>query len=223
MLRTGQPNFSKGVIAEELVARIDVASYASGLKRADNVIVLKYGGVTKRPGTRLVAEVHDDRGARSVRLMPFQFSIEQTYALEMGQGYMRPAASGGMVTEEKLSITDVTLGATTTIAAAYHAYAVGDQVFFEGVEGTIELNGKIGRVLSSAGDHFVVDIDSRGFSPFTGDTGGITRSGPPPSPPTAPPVPPPPPPPPPPDTGGSGGGVGDDGRYNPRYDDGSYM
>jgi hypothetical protein len=215
VLRTGQPNFSKGVISDELVARIDVASYASGLKRADNVIVLKYGGITKRPGTRLVAEVYADSG---VRLMPFQFSIEQTYALEMGQGYMRPAASGGMVTEERLTITDVTLGATTTIAAAYHAYDVGDQVFFEGVEGTIELNGKIGRVLTVVdGDHFIVDIDSTGYTPFSADTGGAARVGAPPAPPTAPPIPPPPPPPSPPDTGGGGWG-GD----NPRYSDGTY-
>jgi hypothetical protein len=218
VLRTGQHNFSKGVISDELVARIDVASYASGLKRADNVIVLKYGGITKRPGTRLVAEVYDDSGVRSVRLIPFQFSIEQTYALEMGQGYMRPAASGGMVTEERLTITDVTLGATTTIAAAYHAYDVGDQVFFEGVEGTIELNGKIGRVLTVVdGDHFIVDIDSTGYTPFSADTGGAARVGAPPAPPTAPPIPPPPPPPSPPDTGGGGWG-GD----NPRYSDGTY-
>ncbi|MDH7973686.1 hypothetical protein QH494_15955 [Sphingomonas sp. AR_OL41] len=207
VLRTGQPNFSKGVISEELVARIDVASYASGLKRADNVIVLKYGGVTKRPGTRLVAEVYADQG---VRLIPFQFSLEQTYALEMGQGYMRPAANGGLVIEEKLTITAITPGVTTTIAAAYHAYSIGDQVYFDGVTGMAEINGRIGRVTSvpDAG-HYVVDIDSTGFSAFTGDTGGITRSGTPPPPPPPPPVPPPAPDPTPPPVGGGGGG----GRY----------
>ena len=215
MLRTGQPNFSKGVIAEELVARIDVASYASGLRRADNVIILKYGGVTKRPGTRLVAEVYADTG---VRLMPFQFSLEQTYALEMGQGYMRPAANGGLVIEDRLTITAITPGATTTIAAAYHGYAVGDQIFLDGVLGMTELNGRIVRVIGVAdAGHFTVDIDSTGFAAFTGDSGGTTRSAPPPAPPPAPPVPPPAPPPDPPEIGGGGGG-GD----NPRYDDGSY-
>jgi hypothetical protein len=206
--RTGQPNFSKGEISEDLIARVDVAAYQVGLRRARNVTILKYGGVTKRPGTRLVAEVHD--ASQPVRLVPFQFSLEQTYALEMGQGYMRPAALGGLVIEEKITITSVAFGATTTIEAAYHEYVAGDQVYFDGVEGAVELNGKIARVLSVAdSSHFVVDIDSTGFTAFTADTGGVVRPGPPPPPPPPPPVPPPPPPPPPPPVGGGGGqGVG---------------
>jgi len=279
--RTGSANFSKGEIAEELIGRVDVAAYQTALRRARNVIVLKYGGITKRPGTRLVAEVYTDKheadftaaisgavmtvsgmasgtlaigqtisgtgvapgtvisafgtgaggtgtytvapaqspdvastaihaiGPSAVRLMPFQFSLTQTYALEMGQAYMRAAANGGMVIEDKLTITAVTRGATTTIAAAFHDYKIGDQVYFSGVLGTIELNGKIGRVLSIAADiSFVVDIDSTDFTAFSGDTGGSTRVAAPPGPPTPPPVPPPPPPPPPPETGGGGYGGG---------------
>lgn len=200
--RVGQVNFSKGEIAEELIARIDMDAYHTALRRARNVTILKYGGVTKRPGTRFVAEVYADSG---VRLAPFQFSLTQTYALELGQGYMRPAALGGMVIEDKLTITAITLGATTTIAAAYHAYSVGDQVYFSGVLGTVELNGRIGRV-TAVGDagHFTVDIDSTLFTPFTGDSGGTVRAGAPPPPPPPPPVPPPPPPPSPPDVGGGG-------------------
>jgi hypothetical protein len=206
-LRTGQPNFSKGELAEDLISRVDVAAYATGLRRARNVMILKYGGVTKRPGTRFVAEAYDHDAP--VRLAPFQFSLTQTYALEMGQGYMRPAALGGMVIEQKLTIAGITRGAATVIAAAYHAYAVGDQVYFSGIEGTTELNGRIGRVTAVGDDsHFTVDIDSTGFGAFTADTGGSTRAGPPPPPPPPPPVPPPPPPPPPPDTGGGGRGGG---------------
>jgi hypothetical protein len=206
-LRTGQPNFSKGELAEDLISRVDVAAYATGLRRARNVIILKYGGVTKRPGTRLVSEVFDD--SEPVRLVPFQFSLSQTYALEMGQGYLRAAALGGMVIEEKLTITAITSGATTAIAAAFHGYAVGDQVYFSGIEGTIELNGRIARVIAVADDHhFTVDVDSTGFGAFTADRDGTTRAGPPPPLPPPPPVPPPPPPPPPPDIGGGGGGGG---------------
>lgn len=280
--RAGSANFSKGEISEDLIGRVDVPEYQTALRRARNVIALKFGGITKRPGTRLVAEVYagnsagqvtasiaagvmtvtavasgalaagqalsgtgvaDDTiigaqlsgttggtgtysvspaqtvasttiiatGNQAVRLIPFQFSLEQTYALELGQGYMRPAALGGMVIEDKIAITAITRGATTLIAAAYHAYGVGDQVYFSGIAGMVELNGKIGRVLSvvDAG-HFVVDVDSTSFSAFTADTGGAARTAPPPPPPPPPPVPPPPPPPPPPDTGGGGygGGVG---------------
>ncbi|QNA85149.1 hypothetical protein G4G27_14945 [Sphingomonas sp. So64.6b] len=179
-LRTGQPNFSKGEISEDLLARVDVGAYQVGLRRAHNVTILKYGGVTKRPGTRLVAEVYADQG---VRLTPFQFSLTQTYALEMGQGYMRPAAGGGLVIEEKLTIEAITLGATTMIQAAYHEYVVGDQVYFDGIEGTTELNGRVARVLS-VGDsaHFTIDVDSTGFGAFTADNDGTTRVAAPPPP-----------------------------------------
>lgn len=206
-MRTGGPNFSKGEISEDLLGRVDVATYATGLRRARNVIGLKYGGVTKRPGTRLVAEVYD--ASQPVRLMPFQFSLEQTYVLEMGQGYMRPAANGGLVLEDRLTITAITLGTTTRITAAFHAYEVGDQVYFQDIAGTVELNGRIGRVSSVPNaNQFFVDINSSGFSAFTADSGGVTRSIAPPPPPAPPPVPPPPTPTPPPDTGGGGYGGG---------------
>ncbi|MDB5705742.1 MAG: Phage protein [Sphingomonas bacterium] len=204
-LRTGQPNFSKGELAEDLISRVDVAAYAAGLRRARNVVILKYGGVTKRPGTRLVTEVHDD-GA-PVRLVPFQFSINQTYALELGQGYMRVAANGAQVIEQKLDIVSIAKGATTTIEAAYHGYAPGDEIYFSGIEGMTELNGRKYPVVAGGdASHFVIDVDSTGFADFDGDTGGTTRLAPPPSVPTPPPPPPEAPPPPPPDTGGGGYG-----------------
>lgn len=188
--RVGQSNFSKGEVSEELLARIDIDAYSTALKRARNVVVMKYGGVTKRPGTRLVAEVYSDNG---VRLMPFQFSLTQTYALEMGQGYMRPAALGGLVLEDKLTVQAVTRGSTTTkIQANYHGYAVGDQVFFDDVLGATWLNGKVARVTSVPDtNNFFVAIASTGKSTLTGDSGGTIRSAPPPPPPPPPPVPPP--------------------------------
>lgn len=194
MLRTGQYNFSKGEISEELIARVEVSTYSAALRRARNVVILKYGGVSKRPGTRFIAEVFDQ--ANASRLVPFQFSLTQTYALEMGQGYMRPLALGGVVLETKLTVQAVTLGATTTIRANYHAFNVGDQVYFNGVAGASGLNGKMGRVLAVIdANNFTVGIDSTTFGALTSDTGGIIRSAPPAAPPTPPVVPPVVPPP----------------------------
>jgi hypothetical protein len=203
-LRSGQFNFSKGEIADELVARVDVPAYTTALKRARNVVILKYGGVTKRPGTRLVAEVYDSTNA--VRVVPFQFSLSQTYALELGQGYMRPLALGGYVLEDKLTVQAVTTGTTTLIQQDFHAYSVGDQIYFFGVLGATWLNGKVGRILTVPdANHFTIDINSVGLAALTGDTGGITRVGTPPAPPTPPVVPAPVDPPTPPDVGGGGG------------------
>ena len=197
--RVGQAVFAKGEISEELVARFDVASYGTALRKANNVVVLKYGGVAKRPGLRLVSQVYKDEG---VRLMPFQYSLEQTYIIEMGQGYARFAALGGMVLEEKLTVEAVTFGPTTIIKASYHAY-------FQNVSGCEDLNSKIGRVIEVIDTHhFRVDINSSTFGALTGDSGGIIRSAAPAPPPTPPTVPPPTTDPAPPDVGGGGGGGG---------------
>lgn len=202
--RVSQANFSKGEISEELVARFDVASYHTALRKAQNVIILKYGGVTKRPGTRIVAKVHADSG---VRLFPFQFSLTQTYVMEMGQGYMRLASGGGLVIEDKQTITAIVRGATTQVTAAYHGFAVNDEIYFSGVNGCTEINGKIGVVTSVIDvNNFVVNINSASFGAFTSDTGGTAHGAPPTPPPSPPPVPAPVPAPTPPDLGGGGSG-----------------
>lgn len=201
-MRLGQLNFSKGEIAEELIGRIDVPSYTAALKRARNVVILKYGGVTKRPGTRLVAVAYGQ--ADPVRLLPFQFSLTQAYVLEMGQGYMRPAANGGVVLEQQLKVTAITQAANAQVTSAYHGYSVGDQVYFFGIAGMSEINGLTGVVQSVIDDsNFTIDIDTTGFSAFI-DSDGDVRVGPPTPPPAPPPVVTPAPPPTPPRTTGSG-------------------
>lgn len=203
--RVGLLNFSKGELAPEMHGRIDVAAYNAGLKRARNVILLKYGGVTMRMGTRLVSPVYDDDLDRPVRLLPFSYSIEQTYALEMGQGYMRPAALGGMVLEQELAITAATQADPIVITAAFHGFEPGDDVYITGVSGMTELNDRFWRVVAVIDDDsFSIEADGTGFAAFTDATGGITRDAPPDPPPAPPVVAPPVTPPAPPVIGGGG-------------------
>lgn len=203
--RVAIPNLSKGELGPELIARTDVAAYGAGVRRARNVIIRKYGGMSKRMGTRFVSEVFDS--TQPVRLLPFQFSIEQAYALEMGQGYMRAAALGGMVLNEELAITGITNAAQAQVTAALHAYSVGDQVYFKGVVGMDGINGRTGKVLTVPGANtFTVDIDTRAMGAFVSAEGGITRTAPPPAPEPDPVIPPVVEPPEPPSTGGGGGG-----------------
>jgi hypothetical protein len=168
--RAGLLNFSKGEIAEELIARVDVPSYNASLKTARNVIVLKYGGVTKRPGTHMVAPVY----AGDARLFPFQFSLTQAYALELGQGYMRLCAFGGLVLETPLVVTGITAEAQAIVTTATpHGYNPSDQVYFNDVKGMTEINGRFGNVVASIdATHFRVDINTSGFTAFGGDSGG---------------------------------------------------
>lgn len=77
-----QPSFAGGEIGPSLYGRIDMAKYQVALRKCDNFIVRQYGGVENRPGTRFVGVAKYPN--RKCRLIPFQFSTVQTYALEFG-------------------------------------------------------------------------------------------------------------------------------------------
>ncbi len=90
-----QPSFAGGEIGPSLYGRIDMAKYQVALRKCDNFIVRQYGGVENRPGTRFVGAAK--YANRKCRLIPFQFSTVQTYALEFGHQYMRVIKDGALV------------------------------------------------------------------------------------------------------------------------------
>lgn len=90
-----QPSFSAGEVAPATYARVDLARYYTALKTCRNFVVLPEGGAQNRSGTRFITEVKDSN-ART-RLIPFQFSTEQTYILEFGNLYIRFISTGGQV------------------------------------------------------------------------------------------------------------------------------
>lgn len=213
-MRTPVLNFSKGEIGPQLYARIDANQYAAGAKRMRNVIAQRYGGAAARPGFRLVAPLEDQ--SKPARLIPFQYSIEQAYVLAMQQATAAPLAFGGRVLEQNTKITGATQTNPMTVTAPLHGYGIGDRVFFSGIAGMTELNGRQGVVTSVPdANTFTVDIDARTYSAFISSDGTLNVAPPPPPPPTPTPAPTPTPSPPP-STGGGGGtgaSVGG-GRFN---------
>ena len=85
--RTLQRSFGGGEVTPEFFGRIDDVKYQTGLATCRNFIVLPHGPVATRPGFAFVREVKDS--TKRVRLIPFTFSTEQTFAIEMGAGYFR--------------------------------------------------------------------------------------------------------------------------------------
>ena len=179
-MRIPQVNFSKGELAPELYGRFDVDAWQAGLRKARNVIVMKYGGITRRPGTRLVGEVLD--ASQPTRLIPFQFSLTQSYALEFGQAYMAPCALGGRLLEGEQAITAITNAANARLSIAYHGFAVGDRLFITGVAGGmgVLLNNRTWTVTAviDAGT-VAINADTTHAPAFSGCTGGTANSGPP--------------------------------------------
>lgn len=199
-------NFTKGELAPELQARIDTSQYSAGARKVRNFIIQRYGGLMFRPGFRFVMEA--DSPLKKVRLVPFQYNIEQSYVVVLEDKTMRLLARGGAVVEQNLKITAITKAANAKVTAAFHSYVVGDRVYFSGIVGMTELNGRVATVVSVVdANNFTIDVNSTGFTAFT-SSDGDTRTGAPTAPPAAepPPAAPAPAPAPPPTTGMEGPG-----------------
>ena len=81
-----QSNFTVGEIDPLLVGRIDIQQYASGLSKAQNIVVLPQGGFERRPGLRFMADITSHLGGSfttldGIRLVPFEFSTTQSFML----------------------------------------------------------------------------------------------------------------------------------------------
>ena len=94
-LRALQASFAGGELSPALWARTDLAKYQTGLRLAKNVFVHPHGGVSNLPGTWYVGETKYP--TRTVRLIPFVYSVEQAYVLEFGHKYLRVIMNGDYV------------------------------------------------------------------------------------------------------------------------------
>lgn len=82
-----RPAFNAGEFSPRMAARVDFSKYASGAATVKNMLPLPQGGLARRPGTRFVAEAKDS--SAKIRLLRFEFSTAQAYAIEAGNGYFR--------------------------------------------------------------------------------------------------------------------------------------
>ena len=97
-----KPSFAGGELTPALYGRTDLQKYDVGASRLENMIVLRYGGATRRPGFRYVAKT---QGGRKARLIPFQYSTEQSYVLEFTEGFVRIFTQGGIVVKDGNPLT----------------------------------------------------------------------------------------------------------------------
>ena len=88
-------NFTGGILSPQAAGRVDADRYNSYAKDIVNGIPLATGGVIRRPGTRMVAEAHDN-DARP-KLISYVFNEDQAYMLEFGAYVMRVFHDGALV------------------------------------------------------------------------------------------------------------------------------
>jgi len=89
-----QNNFNAGEWSPLTYGRSDVSKYANALATCLNYVPTTQGGLTRRPGTRYVANTKTNQ---EVRLVQFEFSITQAYVLEFGDQYIRFYTLGGQL------------------------------------------------------------------------------------------------------------------------------
>lgn len=79
IIRQVTSSFAGGALDARLHARQDLRAYQNGASALENVVVMPFGGVTGRQGTRWIAKLASSEAPALA--VPFEFSTEQTYCL----------------------------------------------------------------------------------------------------------------------------------------------
>jgi hypothetical protein len=77
-------NFSTGELDPLLRARVDLQQYGNALAKATNVLIQPQGGLRRRPGLKHILELPNtstSSAGNGVRLVPFSFSVDDSYML----------------------------------------------------------------------------------------------------------------------------------------------
>ena len=96
-----QTNFSTGELDPLLRSRIDLAQYNNALAKATNVLVQPQGGIRRRPGLKHILELPNtstESAGNGVRLVPFEFSIDDSYMLCFTHNRMHVIKDGVQIT-----------------------------------------------------------------------------------------------------------------------------
>lgn len=164
--------FNAGEWSPRLEGRIDLERYPNACRQLKNFMPFVQGGVQRRPGFRFVREVADS--SKETAAIPFEFSNEQAYILEVGEGYIRFSMDGGTVLESSIAITNVDDASDVEVTTgSSHGYANGDTVRIEG-SAQDELNGRFFVITVTGADTFTLDGED-GTGRATGSGGTVAR------------------------------------------------
>lgn len=138
-----QTSFVSGELSPKLFGRVDLAKFHSGAGTMRNFFANYQGGASTRAGLKYFGTCKQPANAAPPRDINFQYNINQGYALEFGDQYMRIKSNGAYVTEATKNITGITQANPGVITVTGHGYSNGNQVFISGIVGMIQLNGLI--------------------------------------------------------------------------------
>lgn len=77
-------SFTTGQVSPRLEARSEFQKYDSACRTLENFLIHTQGAVSRRPGTRYIADANDSTS--EVRLIPFEYSTDDSYVLSFEEG-----------------------------------------------------------------------------------------------------------------------------------------
>lgn len=166
---TIQNAFNAGELSSLMLGRQDVDKYAAGLFVCLNSIPLTQGAWTRRPGMAYLHQCkHHDKLAR---VIPFQYSIEQTYILEFGEQYIRFFTEHGILAKTAQSITGITQADPAVLTySGTDTYANGERVYVSDVVGMTQVNNREFVVTN-------VDTGANTFELYDSDGNSVDATG----------------------------------------------
>ena len=172
-----QNSFVGGEWTPSLYSRTDLAKYKNSLRLMENFFPTPQGGAYNRGGTDFISEIKVS--SKKVRLIRFQFSVEQAYMLEFGDQYIRFYKDRGNIVETDVTITGASQTNPVDISATAHGYSTGDWVYINDVVGMTELNGRVYVVGATLTNFFQLkdsngdNIDGTGYTAYI--SGGVSN------------------------------------------------
>lgn len=128
-------NFSAGELSPKIAGRTDTTAYYAGASIIENALTSHYGSLFRTSGTHFVARTkYQDKKSR---LIPFMFTVSDSYVLEFGHQYIRFYTHRGSVTTSGVNITDI--GAVITVSGVAPENGTYIDIYGTGVK---ELDGK---------------------------------------------------------------------------------
>ncbi len=104
-IRVCQNSFSRGILSPTLSARVDLEQYNLGIKKLVNGFIAQEGCILNRAGLEYIESAKYKN--KKVRLIPFNFGINQNYIIELGHRYIRFIFEGAYIKDDNLNIYEL--------------------------------------------------------------------------------------------------------------------
>lgn len=126
-------------------SRVDFERYPNAAKLCRNFVLFPQGGASRRPGTRFVKEVKDS--SVFTRLIPFEYSEDDSYQIEAGNNYFRFYRRQGNITVGQTDAS-VTNGLFTSNITGWTDASTGSgaSITHDATNGRLQLTGASGAV-----------------------------------------------------------------------------